>query len=564
MGIALGLGLGLTSNKRASGGGGGGAVSVNATGPLATASAGSITASITTALAVDTSAHTPPTVDARPAYLTPYTDPTYGVQITRITNDPSTTITGTADTWGDNVHQDYMRWSMWNADETMMVIRWNSGTGGSGNLVFLDGSTYAPLYVRTPPASGNEMRWDKLDATRLVWCNGTSLNYYTPSTNSSALIRSFTGTYTGLTLNYGETSYDNDIVPLTGTRTSDSHVVAFAYKISTNTINTNIDITALTKTLVGGTTTISPDGAYIYLYFTDDTSAVYTAAGALVAAYSATKQPQNFSMVVDEYGEACAVGSNANVNGHVIKRRMSDGAIFEINPASFAYTTSASNWKVTNSITAPGWVVSDYYFDSGSPYVSELAISSLDGQMVGRIAHNQRGTNIDGENAPISNMSPTGKRIAFASTWRGSGTPSRPVGVYVADFRNFNMPILPDLVSNGGVVANSTGWTLNTGWARVGSVLTHTAGNVGVASPTLTTALVNGATYKVQYTITAVSASNVAVRLSGATPVVGTSRSAVGTYTETLVNSSANTVLDFLPNTLFAGSIDNVKLWRTA
>jgi hypothetical protein len=511
--------------------------------------------SVLPSLSIDTSAHTPPTTDPRPAYLTPYTDPTYGTLITRISADPGAALlTGT---WGtiNQIPTPQHRFSFWNADETQIYVPVN--TGGSAGLIFLNGSSYSPTFLNTAPSGWIEGRWDRNDPTRMVYINSSNqLRYYTVSSGATSLIRDFTGTYSAMSM--GDQSWDGDTVALMATRTSDTHAVAISYKISTNTVIGVVDITALTKTITGGHLDISANANYMYMYFSDETSAVYTIAGVLVNNIAA-QQPNHGASSLDEYGEEVIVGTNRGVNGHIIKRRMSDNAVFEINPNSFAYNTSTSNYKQTGV----HWVVNDYYSDSGSPYVSELNITSLDGQMTGRIAHNQRGANIDGNNAPQSSLSPTGGRALFSSTWRDTATPSRPAGLYVADWRNFQLPLKPDLISNGGFVTNTTGWTLNTGWSRVGSVVSKTTGNTNTLTQPV--ALVNGATYSVQYTITAVSASSVTVSLSGGIPVAGTARSTVGTFTETIVNnSSGNNAITFTPTGTFVGSIDNIKLWKTS
>lgn len=121
-------------------------------------------------------------------------------------------------------------------------------------------------------------------------------------------------------------------------------------------------------------------------------------------------------------------------SGDIVKRRLPDGASTTLNTDSYGYHTSATNY------IRGKWITNDYVDDSGVPYVGEQVIIAHDGSVVGRLCHNQRGSQIDYDNEPHGSISPTGKRIIFASTWRGAGTPSRPVGIYVCDFRDRALP----------------------------------------------------------------------------------------------------------------------------
>jgi len=110
---------------------------------------------------------------------------------------------------------------------------------------------------------------------------------------------------------------------------------------------------------------------------------------------------------------------------------------------------------------------------------------------------------------------------------------------------------------NGGFDTNSV-WVLGDGWAISGGVATKTSGSATDIEQALSTT--SGVAYQVTFTITSVSGGSVRVVLKGGGPdVLGTPRSAAGTYTETLI-SNGNTTLALRADASFAGSIDNVSL----
>ncbi len=105
-----------------------------------------------------------------------------------------------------------------------------------------------------------------------------------------------------------------------------------------------------------------------------------------------------------------------------------------------------------------------------------------------------------------------------------------------------------------GTFASDTVWTKGAGWTI--------AGGVGVATGAISTAisetpapLIVGASYTVTYTITR-SAGSLTPSLGG---TAGVARSAGGTYTETIVAGSSNTLLSFT-GAGFTGTLDNVTV----
>lgn len=115
----------------------------------------------------------------------------------------------------------------------------------------------------------------------------------------------------------------------------------------------------------------------------------------------------------------------------------------------------------------------------------------------------------------------------------------------------------PELVVNGGFDAD-TDWAKGTGWTIAADVATHA---FGVSSTIDQSRPLNERSrYTVTFTVSGRTTGSVAPRFGGGSAVVGTSRAADGTYTETLVADAGNNLITLSASTTFDGSIDNVSV----
>lgn len=372
-----------------------------------------------------TTAHSA-TSDALPAYLTPYTDPTYGSILTRVSDSGETVL---STTWNTISHHQYSQIQAWSADETMLYIE--TGAADSSAL-FLDGQTYEPLFTRS--TTWVEARWHPAIDDMMYYTTGTALRSMVPSTGTTALIKDFSGTYSTMKFGQfeGNPSNNGDIWPFTATRASDSHKVCLIYKVSTDTMLGVIDVDGLTKTMDDGKITISPLGDYANLYFDDETQGVFTAAGSQVYITTGTEVPSHNDPILYQ-GVQYICGSHSSDGGEIMRRLFTSDSTTDISSytSSWCYHTSARNYR------AGDWVVSTYHQDSGSPYVGEIVAIKLDGTAGYRICHH-RSTGTDYDHEPHASSSPSGKRVIFASDWGGGDLGD--VHVFVADFRHFSLP----------------------------------------------------------------------------------------------------------------------------
>ena len=94
---------------------------------------------------------------ARPAYLSPGADPTFGTTLTRIGGDAGTAFSGPSvlGTWGSDARHHYSKDEPWNSDGTLIAIE-NSGTPGH---LLLDGEQYGVVAGECSNYDYGDDRW---------------------------------------------------------------------------------------------------------------------------------------------------------------------------------------------------------------------------------------------------------------------------------------------------------------------------------------------------------------------------------------------------------------------
>jgi len=132
-------------------------------------------------------------------------------------------------------------------------------------------------------------------------------------------------------------------------------------------------------------------GKYIvlngYISGGDDQTQIYDINGNKIGLlWSEYGRPSHYDLTVDENGDEVAVGVSKSSpdNGHVIKRRLNDGAVTVLTYGGYATHTS------TRCPGRPGWAISSFSHRGPSnwePYYNEIAAVKLDGSRVERICH---------------------------------------------------------------------------------------------------------------------------------------------------------------------------------
>ncbi|RAV13295.1 hypothetical protein [Paenibacillus contaminans] len=452
-----------------------------------------------TSLPTNTNTYWPAPALAKPGYLQTVTDPTFGSRITRVSGDPGTSIANVpGGVWGTTARHNYPKDAAWNADQTKLLLKYNFNGPGPGDpserMVFLDGSTYVPLFSRLHWA--NELRWHPTDPNLMVYVSGNELGYWNPVTDAKTVKKTFADVTDG---HFG---------PWEGNLSDDGRFVviqsgnfAFAYDIANDVRYPNISTTADGMTL--DFATISPLGSYVVVTGTvagnPNYTKIYTKDGTLVQTWSELWTPSHYDLTVDADGAEVAVGSSrgAPYDGIVLKRRLTDGAATALTTGGYAGHTSARN------VNRNGWVFVTYpYRDAGwEPYKNELVAVKLDGTRVERIAHlhaNNREANGYWAQAQGS-VSPDGLRVIYASNWDGDTNPTQ---AFVVDFRDKELSSVwsdgfdNNDYSTGGWLNNGT--TLGTPYVYTGyygakftgtNSLTKSVSTVGKGNITISYAL---------------------------------------------------------------------------
>lgn len=116
-----------------------------------------------------------------------------------------------------------------------------------------------------------------------------------------------------------------------------------------------------------------------------------------------------------------------------------------------------------------------------------------------------------------------------------------------------------DLVTDGDFSAD-TNWTANGNWSIGAGVASHTAsGGQELLQQVFSSTMEAGDVYRVRFDVTAWTAGTVTAALGSDT---GTGRTATGTYEEDITITSDTSTLSLIADATFAGSIDNVYVYR--
>jgi hypothetical protein len=378
---------------------------------------------------------------AKPGYLQSVIDPDFGTKITRITGDPGTPIGyGISGSWPTVAYHNYPKDPVFSADQRLLVLKHMSGVVGPGGALFLDGTTYQPLFSRTGPSGGGEWRWHPSLPDIMVYLNGSgTVGHWNVRTNVSTVKVAAVSGYTSNELgpSEGNVSYDGRWMVAKAVRTSDSHIVGRVIDIDGGTVGPVVDLTAAgLKTL--DWVSISAGGAYIvaegdFGLGRSDTRKIYRASdGALISTWS-DYLGQHVDLGMDGAGNEVmfSATSQSPLTRHWYARKLSDGSsVSDRTPIG----VTSYNWHVSNRMNArPGWGLGSTNDNTGEPFDGEIYMLALDGsQRIERLAHH-RANLIDYDSSPFPTPSPDGKRVVFASNWMSSG---RPVQTYVVDVRN--------------------------------------------------------------------------------------------------------------------------------
>jgi hypothetical protein len=392
---------------------------------------------------------TEPMSSGKPAYLVPFTDPTFHTKITRIGGDPGTTfvVNGQSYTWGALAEQHYTNDNPWNADQSLIILQnlTLSGSSASPETVMLDGNTYVPVGVTCPNYSLSDDRWHPSIAHKNERINvsGTSLEWFDvvncvqtrhwtlPISGNNDFAQNPTADGRFAVMDSGTQIVVVDMDPQPPFAPYPSQRIGPVY-----TYNPGCPIASCTS----GHISISPDGLYVMIHYAGDHQQIFdinpstlavsprvetvstsVCTGAVPAASGGVYDLGHDNIVLDpdDGNQAYDVGQqrswcNDGLGGFV-GVRLSDGRVQEMNPGSnlaSAYHASPMNYA------RPGWFFGSWWPCSGSVFCDEIDAFRTDGSgATERLAfdHTDTGAGYRFESHPVP--SPDGMRVIFESGW---------------------------------------------------------------------------------------------------------------------------------------------------
>jgi hypothetical protein len=357
---------------------------------------------------------------ARPNYLQPVTDPTFGTGFTRVT-DPGRVLAEGVPCGTAYCRHRYSSTQAWNADQSLLAI--NNGCNG---ICFLDGRTYEPAFHR--PVD-HDCKWHPTDPAVMICVSARALYTWTPRSNVSTIVYS-PSDYKNLQFGpyKGNPSRDGSRLVLRATNSAGA-LVAFAYDLSARKKYPDVNLGGLSGT--NSYCGISPSGRYIYCFdrMDDGTEVtdIFTADGAQVQHWTDHHRPGHGDMAIDEDGSDVYVGiSKADPDKwHVIKRRLEDGRVTDLAPAGYGTHVS------TRNINRPGWAFVSYEGSYSkvvgspgyAPFYQEVVALRIDGSGQTRRIALTRNAKSDYYSETHASPSPDASQVIWSSNWGEAGAP---------------------------------------------------------------------------------------------------------------------------------------------
>jgi hypothetical protein len=329
---------------------------------------------------------------ARPGYLAPVTDPTWGTTITRISNTAG-------------VRQVYSRTPAWNSDESKILLSFSY----PGRM--LDGSTYADLgsFNHVPQAI-----WANTDPNALYGVSGNQFIRQNATTEGRTTLRTFSA-YSSISIgDYEGAIDDNDTyVALIGTTSGGSrHLIT--YNIATDAIVADIAAPANMDNAQ-----ISRKGNYVVVVGSGYTRRYDRNLTGFITLYPYGHHGDN---ALDASGNEIFV-ANATDNG-VESFRLSTGASTVLLPTRTAFDAGHTSGR---NINRPGWIYlsnydpSIYGFNYLWPGRDQVVALKTDGSGTVEVFGFAHHSILAYANEPQAVPSRDGRRVLFASEWGTSG-----------------------------------------------------------------------------------------------------------------------------------------------
>lgn len=406
---------------------------------------------------------------SRPGLLVNFIDNDFGVTLKRITN-ASTNYGGLGDT--TFVRHEYSKIQSWNSDGSYVVM-----FGNNGDWFLFNGTTYS--YIKplssVPGVIGEGPRWHPTDPDLFYYCSGNKFYRYKVSTDTSTLLRTFTG-YTYITIGNaeGSLSIDGKYVALLGADASWARTGMWVYNITDNTVGTTMSLSQSGQT--PDSITISPLGNFVLV--------VWNNVSGHNRYYGSEVFDRNFNYLrkayygvdhgdvgLDTNGDEIYVVDGASdpdtgSNHYIQKINLATGAKTNLLELSWYLGVHVSMRHANRGTSTPaglGYAVISTYSTSydathSYPYENEILAIKLDGSTdVQRIVHHRSapeyagGSTRDYYAEPHVSLNRDGSKLVWASSWRYTN-PTNDSSIkedFLIDMPSGGADVVPPVRSNG-------------------------------------------------------------------------------------------------------------------
>ncbi len=422
-----------------------------------------------------------------PAYLTPFTYPTFGTTVTRIGGVTNNSFSWPAfnaahpagsGTWGSDARHHYSKDEPWNSDSSLIAIQ----NSGSPSVVYLDGANYTVKFGQCSNYSVGDDRWhpNPQHPNERINANGSTLEWF--DVVNCQRTRSWTLPFSAGGLGHGEGNMsingryvaldngtymaiiDMDPQPPFASYASGNRRIGPTYNyIADCGLSGGCSVDWVSISASGKYAVVSYNGDYPRVFDVDPNTLALTP-HALPTGSPECKSDHNpalgfiydlghADMTLNPYdnNEDVIVGQARSwcpPTGSVVMVRLRDDTVTSLtNPTNEATDHHVS----TRNQDRLGWAYAGYYETAGTRFNNEIIAVSLNStasnQIVQRFVHEHSNeSTYRGE--PHAVPSRDGRRVIWASNWMtdcdsGCGTSTSEVKDYVVDARNPSAPAPP-------------------------------------------------------------------------------------------------------------------------
>ena len=392
---------------------------------------------------------------SKPPYLRSVSDDDFGTRLTRITGDPGRPLGRLDGRWGKDARHVYSKQQPWSADQKLFFVE--NREGGRPAALLLDGTTFEPVAGLCDGDALYESRWhpsreharERIGVDRegehLVWMDVLSCRV----TRSWDLPLDVDGIGSGegnpskdgrfVALGHDARVFVVDMDPQPPFAPYPARRIGPVYHLPDPEFESAMRVTNLS---------VSPSGRYVDVKYSGKTHETqdlhrilevdpqtlelrpHPMAQASLRCDPVTGRTDGWifpvkhaDMTIDPAdGQDVLVGGRSCPSssiGHVVKIRLKDG---RVTPLTDGRDEASVSHVSARNLERPGWVYVTYFYEDGKRGSDEIVAVPLNGSGdIEKWAHTMTAAEGCYRCEAHAVPSPDGRRVAFASNWKGPG-----------------------------------------------------------------------------------------------------------------------------------------------